>query len=760
MSSDSTESSSKQAWTVTTCDREPIHIPSLIQPHGYLMAVGEREHRVAVVSANCEALFGISPQQALGRSLDTLFEADLGSRLLRELASHRLSTEPLLLLPTEPIGGRTFDIIAHRHDGLILIEFEPAERVRKASFAGLYPFVQEALSKLRTADTPNALSQLAAAEVREITGFDRVLIYRFDDDGNGTVTAESGNGELPSYLGLRFPASDIPRQARELYKRNRQRLIVDAGYRPVPLVPDVNPTTGRPLDMSFCLLRSVSPVHVEYMKNMRTPASMSLSIMRGQELWGLISCHHHEPRRASFEIRTVCDLIAQVLSIQLLAAEQIQDHEYRAHLRTLNTRLLAFMAAEESFVAALVRHPAELLELMSAGGAAIVIDGMPQLVGVTPTEDEVSAIIDWLANEIDDETFATDSLAKCIPAAAAYKDRACGLLAIAISKRQPNYLLWFRPELITTIEWAGDPRKTGESVAAGLRLDPRKSFESWQEIVALRSQPWLKTEIATAVELRNAIVGIVLRKAEELAELAEELKRSNKELEAFSYSVSHDLRAPFRHIVGYAELLKDTGSTDEKSRRYINTIVESAMYAGKLVDNLLSFSHMGRAALAFDWVDMEALFGATVDEFREQTSARNIHWHIGKLPRVYGDGMMLRLVARNLLSNAVKYTGRHEQAHIEVACESRPAADVDDGGEYVFSVRDDGVGFDTAYSDKLFGVFQRLHRIEEYEGTGIGLANVKRIIERHGGRVWAEGKVDQGATFYFTLPHRQEQDHG
>jgi chemotaxis family two-component system sensor kinase Cph1 len=742
MSTDPSESPPRQGWTLTTCDREPIHIPSLIQPHGYLLAVDERDRKIAMLSANCEALFDAAPQELLG---------------------NRLSTAPLLLLATESIGTRTFDVIAHRSDGLIIIEFEPADRERQASFAGLYPFVQEALSKLRTADTPNTLSNLAAAEVRAIIGFDRVLIYQFDADGHGTVTAESGNGILPSYLGLRFPASDIPRQARELYQRNRQRLIVDAEYRPVPLVPSSNPLTGRPLDMSYCLLRSVSPVHVEYMKNMRTPASMSLSIMRGQELWGLISCHHHEARGASFEVRTACDLIAQVLSIQLLAAEQIQEHEFRDYLRTINTRLLAFMAAEESYVAALVRHPAELLELMSACGAAIVIDGVPQLVGTTPSAEQVRDIVAWLDEHVHEETFATDSLVGSIPAAADYKDRACGLLAISISKRQPNYLIWFRPELVNTVHWAGDPRKTGEATAAGLRLDPRKSFESWQEIVALRSKPWLKSEIATAVELRNAIVGIVLRKAEDMADLAEELKRSNKELEAFSYSVSHDLRAPFRHIVGYAELLKENGGTDEKSRRYINTIVESAQYAGKLVDNLLSFSHMARASLAFDSVDMEALFQATMEEFRDETTARNIHWQLGKLPRVCGDGTMLRLVARNLLSNAVKYTGRRPEAHITIACGSQTATESNRDGveqdEYVFSVRDDGVGFDMQYYDKLFGVFQRLHRIEEYEGTGIGLANVKRIIERHGGRVWAEGKVDQGATFFFTLPQRQQGEH-
>ena len=768
MSSEAAEPSAAHgAVTLHTCDREPIHIPGLIQPHGFLIALDEQDLVVAMASENCGATLGVPTPELIGRSMDSIFDSSLSRQLRTELERRPNPAEPQLLLTAEVAGAASYDVVAHRIDGLIVLEFEPVSPEGPTSFAGLYPFVQQALAKLREAETPEALGRLAAAEVREITGFDRVLIYRFDEDGNGTVTAESGNGALPSYLDLRFPASDIPRQARELYKRNRQRLIVDAEYRSVPIVPTLNPKTGRPLDMSFCLLRSVSPVHVEYMKNMRTFASMSLSIMRGQELWGLISCHHHAARTVSFEVRTACDLIAQVLSIQLLAAEQIEDHEYRAHLRSINTRLLAFMAAEESFVAGLVRHPAELLRLMSAGGAAVVIEGVPQLVGDTPDAEQVLEIVDWLAQKTGDEVVATPSLASLIPAAKSFQDRACGMLAIAISKRQPNYLIWFRPEVVTTVQWAGDPRKTGEAVAGDLRLDPRKSFEAWKETVAGRSTPWLQAELDTAAELRNAIVGIVLRKAEELAELTEELQRSNKELEAFSYSVSHDLRAPFRHIVGYAELLRETGATDDKTRRYINTIVESAQYAGKLVDNLLSFSHMGRASLAFHQVDMGALFEATREEFREETKQRLIAWKIGPLPVVYGDATMLRLVARNLLSNAVKYTGHREAAEIEVVCRlvdmavQRPGSEHPEGKrqEYEFSVRDNGVGFDMAYCDKLFGVFQRLHRIEEYEGTGIGLANVKRIIERHGGRVRAEGAVGRGATFYFTIPQQREDVH-
>ncbi|MDB5296401.1 MAG: ATPase, partial [Phycisphaerales bacterium] len=247
--------------------------------------------------------------------------------------------------------------------------------------------------------------------------------------------------------------------------------------------------------------------------------------------------------------------------------------------------------------------------------------------------------------------------------------------------------------------------------------------------------------------LRNDVVGIVLRRAEELADLSGELERSNKELEAFSYSVSHDLRAPFRHIVGYAELLREMegGGLTENGRRYVDTIVESAQYAGTLVDNLLLFSQMGRSSLSLVDVEANRLFAEAAREARRDAGDRDVTIRIDVLPVVTADVMMLRLVAQNLMSNAVKYTRPRPRAEIEVGCKS-------DDREHVFSVRDNGVGFDMRYVDKLFGVFQRLHRMEEFEGTGIGLANVRRIVARHGGRAWAEGEVDRGATFYFSLP--------
>jgi light-regulated signal transduction histidine kinase (bacteriophytochrome) len=406
------------------------------------------------------------------------------------------------------------------------------------------------------------------------------------------------------------------------------------------------------------------------------------------------------------------------------------------------------MALEANFVDGLVRHPKELLGLTGAAGAAVVFEDQVHLVGETPSAGEVGRLADWLEGGGAREVFATNALASTYPGGEGIAGRAAGLLAVSVSKLHRSYVMWFRPEVVETVKWGGDPRKPVEPLAGDVRLHPRKSFETWKETVRGRSTPWRSSEVETAAELRNSVVGIVLRRAEEMAELTAELERSNKELEAFSYSVSHDLRAPFRHIVGYSELLRESegGKISDTGRRYIDTIIESAQFAGTLVDNLLTFSQMGRNALHPIEVDTGVLAREIVADVGPTLRGREIEWRVGgEFPVVRADLTMLRLVFQNLVENAVKYTRPRGRAVIELGAR---------GGEkdYTFWVRDNGVGFDMQYADKLFGVFQRLHRMEEFEGTGIGLANVRRVVARHGGRTWAEGAVDRGATFYFSLP--------
>jgi light-regulated signal transduction histidine kinase (bacteriophytochrome) len=306
--------------------------------------------------------------------------------------------------------------------------------------------------------------------------------------------------------------------------------------------------------------------------------------------------------------------------------------------------------------------------------------------------------------------------------------------------------MWFRPELVHSVTWAGNPREG--KLQDPVRLHPRHSFERWQELVRGQAPPWSAAEIDSATEFRNAILEFVLRRAEERAELTDELRRSNKELESFSYSVSHDLRAPFRHIVGYAELLAErAGHLDERASHYLESIREAALSAGRLVDDLLNFSQLNRATLSTHVVDMEKLVDEARRSLDPEARGRNIEWRVGPLPRAVGDSSLLRQALLNLLSNAVKYSRGRDPAVIEIRGEERD-------GETVYIIRDNGIGFDMKYVGKLFGVFQRLHRVEEFEGTGIGLALTKRVFDRHGGRITAAGELDRGATFTFSLPKK------
>jgi chemotaxis family two-component system sensor kinase Cph1 len=734
-----------------TCDREPIRVPGQVQPHGVLLVVRGQDLRVAQASANTADHFGRPAADLLGRPLAALFGAEPAAALGREIAAADLDDNPLYLRTLTAKAGpghRAFRAVAHRHDGNLILELEPADAGERVTFQNLYPVVRSFVAGLEKAAGVDEVCRLAAVEVRRITGFDRVMVYRFDPDWNGRVVAEDRADDAASYLGHHFPASDIPAQARDLYRLNRFRLIPDAGYTPVPLVPAEDPDTGKPLDLSFAALRSVSPVHCEYLRNMGVVASMSVSVVRAGELWALIACHHRRPRTVSTEARAALELLGQMLANQVSAHEQAADIRRRIELKAVESRLLAAMAAEGDFVQGLIARRDDLLGFAGAGGAAVLYDDRCVIVGSAPPEEQVRRLADQIADAGQAEVVAADAVEERFPGLGLPADRAAGVLAVSISKLHRSFLVWFRPEVVRTVTWAGDPTK---AIDPDGRIHPRKSFETWQQTVVGRSLPWRSAEVTAAADLRNDIVGIVLRKAEERAALTAELERSNKELESFSYSVSHDLRAPFRHIAGYTEMLRDraAGRLDPTDRRYLDTIADSAKFAGRLVDNLLKFSQMGRSALTPVRVDLNALVGEVRGQLAVAAAGREVEWAVGPLPAVRGDLVMLRLVFQNLLENALKFTAKKPAARIEVG--SR-----DDGPETVVWVTDNGTGFDMRYKDKLFGVFQRLHRVEEYEGTGIGLANVRRISERHGGRVWAEGKLGEGATFFVALPKSYE----
>jgi light-regulated signal transduction histidine kinase (bacteriophytochrome) len=738
---------------LSACDREPIRTPGSIQPHGFLLTLSSGLE-VLQASANLGDWTGCPAQAAAGRPLAEVIGEAAALRLAPELAppvasgsGSKLGARPYYVGTVTLASGRHFDVLGHQWDGLTILEFEGVERAEPADFRHLYPLIGDFLLRVNDATQVEALAELACQHIRAVTGFGRVMVYQFDADGHGHVMAESKEDGYHSYMGQHFPASDIPAQARELYALSRIRLIQDANYTPAPLVPALNPVTGKPNDLSFAALRSVSPVHLQYMRNMQTLASMSVSLMVKGKLWGLISCHNADPAAVSFEKRTACEQLGQILALCIESREDARELQFRLEVRRSMVSMLAGLTQGSDFIENLSSVFPELLRFARASGAAIVVDERVLTFGDAPDGNDILALVDWLAVHDHGDIYHTDKLSEAWPEAGKLARNASGLLAMPISRIHKHYLLWFRPEFVRTIEWAGNPHDKAPASGAPTQLSPRTSFAAWRETIHGTSVPWHAGEIELALEFRTALLAIALERAEQMAELAEELTRSNKELEAFSYSVSHDLRAPLRHIVGFADLLiESSGNEDGEQRmRFLKNIKDAARLAGKLVDDLLSFSQMGRASLRPTTVDMGDLVAACLDKLTLETRGRRIEWDIAPLPTVYADPTFLHLAVFNLLSNAVKFTGQRDPAIIRISAEDTPT-------ESVFHVADNGAGFNMEYVHKLFGVFQRLHRMEDFQGTGIGLANVRRIVERHNGRVWAKSVQGEGATFSFAIP--------
>ncbi|MCR5876328.1 ATP-binding protein [Phenylobacterium sp. J426] len=717
------------------CAAEPIRIPGGIQPHGALMVVDPVTLEVLQASSNLPDVTGLV--------------GGLPEALAAELRDWAASDSPAFMR-TMAVGARNLQVSAHRTAQGLIVEFEepPASGVEARDM--LYLRLRQFLEAVGEVDDIPAIAAIAVREVRALTGFDRVLLYSFDAEGVGTVLAENGNEVLPSYLNLRFPAADIPAQARELYKLSRLRLIPDANYEPAPIEPPLSPLDGRPLDLSFAALRSVSPVHLEYMRNMGTGSSMSISILVEGELWGLISGHSRDPRRVDAQVRTACDVLGQILSLQIEAREQAVRTADRLALKNVEAELVAKLSTALNYQTGLGDNAELWKQLARAEGAAVVTEEGVLSVGSAPPEDQIRRIAERLS-EMDVTELAIESMAQRWPETEAFAERASGLLAVSISQIHSNWLMWFRPEVIRTVEWAGEPQKQRE---LGDRLHPRKSFQLWKEQVRLRATPWGQVDVESARSFRSSIQNFVLRRAEERAELTNRLVEINKELESFSYSISHDLRAPFRHVVGFAELLNDRAGErlDPTSRHYLQSITDAALSAGQLVDDLLNFSQLGRAGLKFSRVDVSKLVAEVRRSMEPELEGREIEWRVGALPSAWADPAMIRQVLQNLLHNALKYSAGRNPAIVTIEGE-----DLSDSTSY--TVSDNGVGFDPAYAHKLFGVFQRLHRSEEFEGTGIGLALVKRVIDRHGGTITAHGVVDGGASFTFTLPKRLRAEH-
>jgi two-component system, chemotaxis family, sensor kinase Cph1 len=510
---------------LTNCERELIHLAGSVQPHGLLLALREPELRIIQASANVQALLGLPVESLLKQSVAEL-GGDIQARIRQVCAETAHLAEPAPLRCQLQLEGHTrdFEGTLHRVNGgesgsVLLVEIEPVgsayARIETVDIPGaqLRELLGAAVQRLSAASAIGTLADGVVRCFRDMLGYDRVMVYKFDPDGHGKIIAEARDPRLESLLGHHYPATDIPQRARELYLRNRLRVLVDVHYEPSALVPRQLPGAGEELDMSMCQLRSMSPLHLQYLKNMGVTATLVVSLVREGKLWGLIACHHYAPRNLRFAVRAAADLLAEVTSTRIAAIENYAHAQVAIQVRRLEQRLVEATSTEGDWRLALFRNPRTVLQPLEATGAALFHDGELLTAGEAPSTAELRALMQWIdAQPLDnpDGLFNCSSVARANPALDSLTPTASGVLAVKLSTSRPDYLMWFRKEQLLTVTWAGDPTKP--MVANNpMELSPRSSFAAWSEIVRGTALPWSNSELALGRAFGASLIDIIVQ---------------------------------------------------------------------------------------------------------------------------------------------------------------------------------------------------------------------------------------------------------
>lgn len=737
-------SHSKNQLVSLDCADEPIHIPEFIQGHGFMLIISKADFSVLRASANTSLYMNIPTEATLGKQWTNFLDHKTCESLQKALENQNLAALNPLQVQLKEVD-QCFELTAHEVQENLVLEFEPLLE----SPDGLYQLYDQCLQNLYACRDFDTLIQTVVQEVRRLTGFDRVMVYRFDSDWNGEVIAEDKIMEADSYLGLHFPASDIPAQARALYTRNLLRIIVDAKSEPVPMLS--KEPHAAPLDMSDCVLRAVSPIHIEYLQNMGVRTSMSVSILRQGKLWGLIACHHFTPKSLSFALRNHCKRITQLISSHL--EFQLSDEEALPQKKQALEEQLIYKELSRSILENVRElNPADvLLRFNPTDGAGLFLHNHLYLAGTTPPEARMHDLLTWLSGQIQENLFYTHQLSLLYPPAEAYKSMTSGVLIIRISPLEEHYLIWFKQEKLQKIHWGGNPQKQwvkGEDDV--LRVSPRKSFEKWTNFIKGRSKEWSLPEIRQALQICEQLKNVLIKQnSMDLDKMTQSLRKAIDDLDSFNYMISHDLKSPLRNIDNYTEILREEyyDQLDTNAQEIITTILESTHKMSNLIRDLLAYSRLGKAEKIYNIFPVMPILQDIIRELMShEAQGRKVDIVIEAIPDIYGDRPLIRQLFFNLLSNAIKYTRPREKAQIHISGKVQDT-------ENIYLIRDNGVGFDMRYVDKIFQVFSRLHNDSEFEGTGIGLAIVHRIIQTHQGRIWVESTLNQGTDFFLALPH-------
>lgn len=720
--------------TLNNCDREAIHLSGKIQDLGALLIVDLPHYKIIGVSENAPDFLGHDCDSLLGASLDQIDET-LARQVLSMPEEGKLLHQILEYDLT--VGTINYDCVAHVHDGKLIVEFVPNRTVSTKEVRTAMRQCSRACSLVLQSDTFSGALQIAVDAVRELTGFSRAKIYRFQADWSGEVIAQSSDGKLPSYLGLCFPDSDIPVQVREVMKIVPYRAIGQVTDDSVRILS--NGFDVAELDLTWSILRSVSTMHTQYLRNIGVACSFSCSLMHEGELWGMFAIHHDSATLLPFDFWGLVQEIGTALMLRFAQEQRVNIANSINRLRLIESKFasqLRLGGEVEDVIADLVP---ELRGFLGADGFAFQFGSSLHLSGETPPPEFIADLIAWAAkNSGADDQFQTNALHTIYPPGAGHIDTACGVLIQPMLVHRVCQLIWFRGPLTRTVKWAGRPGKRNDQGKTDI-LTPRNSFDTWVQDHNDQSAPWTEDALQCAREIFSEFLDIVT------AQLL--LKQENAELRQFAATAAHDLKAPLRGINFALDWMSEDDFDPDAVRTNHAMAKQSSLRVNELTEGLLEFALIENQPLRKGPVDLNEVIETVKEMLFRQMEETNATVTFSSLPTLECDRGTLLRVFMNLLSNSMKFQkpGVAPVAHISAQdCGNQ---------EVVLSISDNGMGIDPKYAERIFRPLERLHSKDEIEGTGLGLAICERIVKLHGGTIALDELYTDGACFRISMPH-------
>ena len=741
------------------CDQEQIHLLGHIQSHGILIGINELDLTIAQISDNTIEFFNIPASSLIEQPLSILFPEPQIDILVSFLSRKDLEIfNPTKITIQIEQNKYLFQGIMHRSDGLLILELEPLPTDSDSSLS-FYHLAKSAAANVRQAKDFAEMSGLLVQEIRKITQCDRVMIYRFEPDNSGIVIAEAKDEQIESFLGLHFPADDIPELARKLYYKNWLRQIVDVNSHPVPIVPLNNPITQEPIDLSFSTLRSVSPIHIKYLQKMGVSASFSISLISAGKLWGLIACHHFFPQYIDYEARKACEFLAQVMSIEIVSRYEQELKTAQKKIKIVQAKLKQnILGAKQSINQIFSQNADSLFDLVNAQGVAICLSDRISKIGTCPPQKFISSLVLWLETKSED-VFHTNCLSCLYPEAQAVKDIASGILAISISLNHTSYhIIWFRCEVIQTVDWAGDPNKL--ALDDEWELNPQRSFDLWKETVKAKSLPWDEVEIETASELRSTLMLAALEFSQQSLKLeAERAQVASQAKSSFLARMSHELRTPLNAILGCTQLMNLDNSLTQTIGEYVNIISYSSDHLLCLIDDILEMSKIeaGKIVLEETQFDFHLFLHNLREMMQIKAKDKNLQLIFAVHPNspqyIKADERKLRQILLNLLGNAIKFTN---QGYVLLHVSLMDKKEASSKAIIHFELEDSGRGIAPEEIDNLFEAFvQTSSGRESQTGTGLGLAISQQFANCMGSHISVSSALNKGTVFQFDLEVEQ-----